>query len=65
MLLQIDFIKWGKNYLYKLGSSIKYVRSTREGGGQGMFFMASFYCLKAYKMGGGVWKSPNMSVHTL
>ena len=26
--------------------------------------MISFYCLKAYKEGGGVWKSPNLNVHT-
>ena len=27
--------------------------------------MMSFYCLKAYKAEGGVWKSPNLSIHTL
>ena len=30
-----------------------------------IIFMTSFYCLKAYKGGGGVWKSPNLSVRTL
>ena len=49
--------------------SIKYVRSMGEGGVKTKAyiycFMTPFYCLKAYKWGGGVWKSPNLSVSTL
>ena len=40
----------------------------REGTGQkrtSIVFMTSFYCLKAFKGGGGIWKSSNLSVHTL
>ena len=47
---------------------------TLKGGGRGsrqkhtsIVFMTSFYCLKAYKEGGGggVWKSPNLGVRAL
>ena len=47
----------------------KYALTERENGSRqkrtSVIFMLSLYCLKAYKGGCGVWKSPNLSMRTL